>query len=122
VSPDGYLTIVDRKKDVIVSGGENISSVQVEHALAAHPAVFEVAVVGVPDERWGEVPRAYVALRPGVDAPTEAELIEWVRSQLARYKAPKSVVFVDELPKGGTGKILKHELRSRYLSDVDPHR
>ena len=112
VSPDGYLTIVDRKKDVIVSGGENISSVQVENALAAHPAVFEVAVVGVPDERWGEVPRAYVTLRPGVDAPTEAELIEWVRSQLARYKAPKSVVFLDELPKGGTGKILKHQLRA----------
>ena len=111
VSPDGYLTIVDRKKDVIVSGGENISSVQVENALAAHPAVFEVAVVGVPDERWGEVPRAYVTLRPGVDAPSEAELIDWVRSQLARYKAPKSVVFLDELPKGGTGKILKHQLR-----------
>ena len=111
VSPDGYLTIVDRKKDVIVSGGENISSVQVENALAAHPAVYEVAVVGVPDERWGEVPRAYVTLRAGAPAPTEEELIEWVRSQLARYKAPKSVVFVDELPKGGTGKILKHQLR-----------
>jgi len=114
VSPDGYLTIVDRKKDVIVSGGENISSVQVENAIAEHPAVYEVAVVGVPDERWGEAPRAYVALKPGASpAPTEGELIAWVQARLARFKAPKSVVFVDELPKGGTGKILKHELRSR---------
>ncbi|HYD09321.1 MAG TPA: long-chain-fatty-acid--CoA ligase [Acidimicrobiales bacterium] len=114
VSPDGYLTIVDRKKDVIVSGGENISSVQVENALAEHPAVYEVAVVGVPDERWGEVPRAYVALKPGASpAPSDTELVEWVQARLARWKAPKSIVFVDELPKGGTGKILKHVLRHR---------
>jgi fatty-acyl-CoA synthase len=112
VSPDGYLTIVDRKKDVIVSGGENVSSVQVENAIAEHPAVFEVAVVGMPDERWGEVPRAWVALKPGASA-TEDELIAWVRDRLAHFKAPKQVVFVDELPKGGTGKILKQELRTR---------
>ena len=110
VAPDGYLTIVDRKKDVIVSGGENVSSVQVEHAIAAHPAVLEVAVVGMPDERWGEVPQAWVALRPGASA-TERELVDWVRARLAHFKAPKQVVFVDELPKGGTGKILKQELR-----------
>ena len=112
VDPDGYLTIVDRRKDVIVSGGENVSSVQVENVLAEHPAVLEVAVVGMPDERWGEVPRAWVALRPGASA-TEGELIAWVRARLAHFKAPKEVVFLDELPKGGTGKILKHDLRTR---------
>ena len=111
VDPDGYLTIVDRKKDLIVSGGENVSSVQVENALAAHPAVLEVAVVGMPDERWGEVPHAYIALRAGHEA-TERELIDWVRERLAHFKAPKRVTFVDELPKGGTGKILKQVLRN----------
>jgi len=110
VDPDGYITIVDRAKDVIVSGGENISSVEVEHALASHPAVREVAVVGVPDERWGEVPRAFVSLvAPG--AAGEPELIAWVRDRLAHFKAPKSVVVLDELPKGGTGKIQKQPLR-----------
>ena len=112
VDPDGYLTIVDRKKDLIVSGGENVSSVQVENALAAHPAVLEVAVVGMADERWGEVPHAYVTLRTGAVA-TEGELIDWVRERLAHFKAPKRVTFLDELPKGGTGKILKQELRAR---------
>jgi len=112
VDPDGYLTIVDRKKDVIVSGGENISSVEVEKAIAAHPAVAEVAVVGVPDERWGEVPRAFVSLKPGAAPLTEREVIGWVQERLARFKAPKSVVFLPELPKGGTGKIQKTELRA----------
>jgi fatty-acyl-CoA synthase len=110
VDADGYLTIVDRAKDVIVSGGENISSVEVEHALASHPAVREVAVVGVPDERWGEVPRAFVSLvSPG--AVDEAALIAWVRGRLAGFKVPRSVVVLDELPKGGTGKIQKQPLR-----------
>jgi fatty-acyl-CoA synthase len=112
VDPDGYITIVDRKKDLIISGGENVSSVQVEHALCAHPAVLESAVVGVPDERWGEVPKAFVALRPGA-AATEAELIEWVRQRLAHFKAPREVEVLPELPKGGTGKIRKHDLRRR---------
>ena len=112
VRPDGYLQIVDRKKDIIVSGGENVSSVQVESALMSHPAVLECAVVGMPDERWGEVPRAWVTLRPGMEA-SERELIDWVRERLAHFKAPKQVVFVEELPKGGTGKILKAELRDR---------
>ena len=116
VDPDGYLTIVDRKKDVIVSGGENVSSVQVENAIAEHPAVLEVAVVGMPDERWGEVPRAYVTLRTGAEA-SEAELIDWVRERLAHFKAPKRVTFLDELPKGGTGKILKQTLREAARSD-----
>ena len=113
VRPDGYLEIVDRRKDIIVSGGENVASVEVEHALAAHPSVLEVAVVGVPDERWGEVPRAFVALRAGAPAVTEADLIAFARDRLAHFKAPKSVVFLDELPKGGTGKIQKGLLRDR---------
>jgi fatty-acyl-CoA synthase len=112
VAPDGYLTIVDRLKDVIVSGGENIASVEVEKPLAAHPAVAEVAVVGVPSERWGEVPKAWVALRPGQQATAE-ELTEWVRGRLARFKAPKTVAFLPELPKLGSGKIAKGDLRRR---------
>jgi len=111
VDPDGYLTIVDRAKDLIVSGGENIASVEVEHALQAHPAVREAAVIGVPDDRWGEVPRAFVSLVPGADAD-EAELIAWVRDRLAGFKVPKAVVVLAELPKGGTGKVQKQTLRS----------
>lgn len=112
VDADGYVQIVDRRKDVIVSGGENVATPEVERALAAHPAVREVAVVGMPDERWGEVPAAFVALRDG-SAATEAELVEWVRDRLAHFKAPKRVVFVDALPTGGTGKVSKPELRRR---------
>jgi fatty-acyl-CoA synthase len=114
VDAQGYVTIVDRRKDVIVSGGENIASVEVEKAIAAHPAVREVAVVGVPDDRWGEVPRAYVSVRDGLEAPppSEAELIAWVRDRLAHFKAPKSIVFLDDLPKGGSGKVLKQVLRA----------
>jgi fatty-acyl-CoA synthase len=111
VDAEGYLTIVDRAKDLIVSGGENIASVEVEHALIAHPAVREAAVVGVPDERWGEVPRAFVSLVDGA-AADEAELVAWVRSRLAGFKVPKSIVVLDELPKGGTGKIQKQVLRA----------
>jgi fatty-acyl-CoA synthase len=111
VDAEGYVTIVDRLKDIIISGGENISSVQVEAVLSAHPSVFEVAVVGMADERWGEVPRAFVSLRPGADPVTEAELIEWVRDRLAHFKAPKRIDFRAELPKGGTGKIMKSQLR-----------
>ena len=112
VDADGYLTIVDRKKDIIVSGGENVSSVQVEKAIAAHPDVVEVCVVGVPDERWGEAVKAWVALRPGSTAG-EADLAAWVRERLAGFKVPKHWTFLDELPKGGTGKILKADLRAR---------
>lgn len=110
VDADGYLTIVDRVKDLIISGGENVASVEVEHALAAHPAVREVAVVGVPDERWGEVPRAYVSLMDGAIAD-EVALTEWVRARLAGFKVPRSIVILDDLPKGGTGKIQKQVLR-----------
>jgi fatty-acyl-CoA synthase len=113
VDHDGFVTIVDRRKDVIVSGGENISSVQVEHALCTHPAVLEAAVVGVVDDRWGQVPRAFVALRAGASA-TEAELIDWVRERLAHFKAPKRVDVLPELPKSGTGKIEKARLREDH--------
>jgi len=110
VDTDGYLTIVDRAKDVIVSGGENIASVEVEQALESHPAVREAAVVGVADQRWGEVPRAFVSVVPGMDVD-EADLIAWVRTRLAAFKAPRSVVILAELPKGGTGKLQKQTLR-----------
>jgi fatty-acyl-CoA synthase len=110
VDADGYVTIVDRRKDLIVSGGENIASVEVEAALLAHPAVREASVVGMPDERWGEVPAAFVSLRPGATA-TEPELVAWVQSRLARFKAPKQITVLDDLPKTGTGKISKPLLR-----------
>jgi fatty-acyl-CoA synthase len=115
IDAEGYVTIVDRKKDIIISGGENVSSVQVESVLASHPSVYEVAVVAMPDERWGEVPRAFVSLRPGSGPVTEADLIEFVRERLAHFKAPKRIDFRDELPKGGTGKIMKNELRKESL-------
>ena len=104
-------SIVDRKKDLIISGGENISSVEVEQALCGHPAVLEAAVVGMPHERWGEVPRAFVTLRPAAEAVEAAELEAFVAERLAKFKVPKRIDVVDELPKGGSGKILKNELR-----------
>ena len=109
---DGYLTIVDRLKDMIVSGGENIASSEVERVLYEHDAVAEVAVVGRPDERWGEVPVAYVALRPGARATPE-ELIEHCRGQLARFKVPRDVRTIDALPRNPSGKVLKRELRDQ---------
>lgn len=111
VHPDGYLQIVDRKKDIIISGGENVSSVEVEGVLYQHPAVLEAAVVGTPDPKWGEVPKAYVVLRPGRTATAE-ELIRFCRDRLAHFKAPKAVEFVSELPKTATGKTQKFLLRS----------
>jgi fatty-acyl-CoA synthase len=112
VRPDGYLQIVDRKKDLIISGGENIATPEVEHALCEHPAVREAAVVGRADDRWGEVPFAYVSLHAGASAD-EGELIGFVRERLAHFKAPKGVVILPELPKVGTGKIDKGGLRTR---------
>jgi len=110
VAPDGYLQLVDRKKDLIVSGGENISSVEVERALLAHEAVAEAAVVGVPDPKWGEVPRAFVTLVAGAEADG-AGLREFVRQRLAHYKAPREVLIIEALPVGGTGKVQKQRLR-----------
>jgi fatty-acyl-CoA synthase len=115
---NGYILIVDRKKDIIVSGGENISSLEVEKAMAAHPAIYEVAVIPVPDERWGEAPKALVVLKPGASA-TADELLEFVRGRLAHYKCPRSLEFMDALPKTGTGKILKKELRKKYWSGTE---
>jgi len=113
IDKDGYLLIVDRKKDIIVSGGENISSLEVEKTIMAHPVVLEAAVIPVPVEKWGEVPKALVVLKPGAQA-SESELIEFCRSRLAHYKCPRSVEFFDSLPKTGTGKILKKDLRKKY--------
>lgn len=113
LNQDGYLLIVDRKKDIIVSGGENISSLELEKAILAHPAVLEVAVIPVPDQKWGEVPKALVILKPDA-AATESELTEFCRSRLAHYKCPRSFEFVDALPKTGTGKVLKKDLRKKY--------
>jgi fatty-acyl-CoA synthase len=111
VHPDGYAEIRDRIKDVIISGGENISSVEVEGTLLRHPAVQEAAIVGLPDERWGETPQAFVVLRDGQVA-TEDEIIAFARERLAHFKAPRGVTFVTELPKTATGKIQKYVLRS----------
>jgi fatty-acyl-CoA synthase len=110
--PDGYVEIRDRLKDMIISGGENISSIEVEHALAAHPDVVEVAVVGVADDVWGEVPKAYVVLRAGATVGTD-DIREAARTRLARHKVPKVLEFVDTLPKTATGKVQKHVLRER---------
>ena len=120
-----YLLIVDRQKDVIISGGENISSLEIEKVIAAHPAVYETAVVAVPDDKWGEVPKAFIVLKPGVLKPgqtlTEAELQTHVRGHLAGFKVPKSVEIRDELPKGATGKILKRALRDPYWEGMEKH-
>jgi fatty-acyl-CoA synthase len=109
--PDGYIQLKDRSKDIIISGGENISSIEVEDALYKHPAVAVAAVVAKPDEKWGETPCAFVELRPGMSATAE-ELITWCKQHLAGYKVPRHVVF-DELPKTSTGKIQKHVLRAK---------
>jgi fatty-acyl-CoA synthase len=109
VHPDGYLELRDRSKDIIISGGENISTIEVEQALASHPAVAEVAVIGVPHDRWGEVPAAFVTLRAGSEATAE-DLIEHALARIARFKAPKHVVF-GPLPKTSTGKVQKFRLR-----------
>ena len=110
VHPDGYVEIRDRFKDVIISGGENISSVEVEGVLMRHPAVLEVAVVGVPDEQWGETPHAFVVTADGGSVTAEA-LIAWARDMMAHFKVPRHVSFVDQLPKTATGKIQKYVLR-----------
>ncbi|HUN33783.1 MAG TPA: long-chain-fatty-acid--CoA ligase [Trebonia sp.] len=110
VHPDGYVEIRDRIKDVIISGGENISSVEVEGALLRHPAVAEAAIVGLPSDKWGESPHAFVVLLPGASA-TDHEIREFLRTSIAHFKVPHGVTFVDELPKTATGKIQKYVLR-----------
>jgi fatty-acyl-CoA synthase len=115
VHPDGYIEIRDRFKDIIISGGENISSVEVEATLLRHPAVMEAAVVGFPDERWGESPHAFVVVRPGATA-TDADLRRFARAQLAHFKVPSVFHFIDALPKTATGKIQKYVLRGTASS------
>jgi fatty-acyl-CoA synthase len=111
---DGYIELRDRKKDIIISGGENISTIEVEHTLVKHPAVLECAVVAMPHEKWGEVPKAFVALRPGAQA-SERELIDFCRERLAHFKCPKAIEF-SELPRTSTGKIQKFRLREKEWS------
>nr|WP_218680937.1 AMP-binding protein [Rhodococcus qingshengii] len=107
---DGYVQLLDRAKDVVVSGGENISTIEVEQALLSHPAVIEAAVIGVPDDRWGERPKAFVTVVPG-DEVDEAALLAHVKTRIASYKAPREIEVVTGLPKTSTGKIRKHDLR-----------
>jgi fatty-acyl-CoA synthase len=114
--PDGYVQVKDRAKDIIISGGENISSIEVEEALYRHPAVAVVAVIAMPDEKWGEVPCAFVELRPDAEV-TEAELIAFTRTKIAGYKAPKRIVF-GEVPKTSTGKLQKAKLRATVREAV----
>jgi fatty-acyl-CoA synthase len=114
----GNIHIVDRKKDVIISGGENISSPEIEDALYKHPAVLECAVIGVPSEKWGETPKALIVLRDGQQA-TEAEIIEFSRSQIAHFKCPTSVDFVEALPRTATGKLQKFVLREKYWAGAE---
>ncbi len=116
IDENGYLTISDRKKDVIITGGENVSSIEVEDAVFSHPAVAEVAVIGVPDEKWGEKVTALIVLAEGESA-TEDEIISHVRSKLAGYKTPKAVEFREEIPRTATGKIQKFKLREEFWKD-----
>ena len=115
IHPDGYIEIRDRAKDIIISGGENISTIEVENTLAAHPDIAEAAVVSRPDEKWGEVPVAFVNPKPGSKPLTGEDVIRFCRERLAHYKAPKEVIF-EPLPRTSTGKIQKFALRERMWS------
>jgi fatty-acyl-CoA synthase/long-chain acyl-CoA synthetase len=116
---DGYLYVVDRVKDMIISGGENIYCAEVENALAAHPGIAEVALIGVPDPRWGETPLAVVVARDPAAAPTEAEIEAFAREHLAAYKRPRHVRWVDALPRNPGGKVVKKILRERFAGVAD---
>ncbi|MFZ9894991.1 MAG: class I adenylate-forming enzyme family protein, partial [Burkholderiaceae bacterium] len=110
---DGYLYIHDRVKDMIVSGGENVYPAEVENVLMSHPAIADVAVIGVPDEKWGETPKAVVVRKPGVEV-SEQEIIDFARERLAKFKCPTSVDWIEALPRNPSGKILKKDLREPY--------
>ncbi len=116
--PDGYIQLRDRSKDIIISGGENISTIEVEQAIMSHPAVLEAAVVAVPHEKWGERPKGFVILKPGASV-AENDLIEHVKGTIARFKAPDEIDFLEALPKTSTGKIQKYVLREREWADHD---
>jgi fatty-acyl-CoA synthase len=115
--PDGSIELRDRKKDIIISGGENISTIEVEQAVVSHPAVLECAVIAIPDERWGEVPKAFVTLKPGRELTAE-ELVAHCRTRLPGFKTPKAIEF-GELPKTSTGKVQKFVLRDREWGSRD---
>jgi acyl-CoA synthetase (AMP-forming)/AMP-acid ligase II len=115
---DGYVFIHDRVKDMIITGGENVYPAEVENAIFGHPGVADVAVIGVPDERWGEAVKAVVVKKAGAD-PTPAEIIAWARERIAAYKAPKSIDFIAALPRNASGKILRRELREPYWQGHD---
>ncbi len=115
---DGYAKLVDRAKDIVISGGENISTVEVEAALMAHPAIVDAAVIGIPDDKWGETPKAFVVTDPSYEV-TAIEIIEHVRVHIARYKAPSAVEFLDALPRTSTGKVQKYELREKEWAGQD---
>ena len=121
IDDDGYLTIVDRLNDVVITGGENVYPAEVEAVLASHPQVADVAVVAVPDDRWGETVHAVVVAAPGFDAPgfDAAGLVDWARERLAGFKCPKVVEFRDELPRTATGKLQKFRLRAPYWEGRD---
>lgn len=118
IDEEGYVLIVDRAKDMILTGGENVASAEIERVLYGHPAVLECAVIAVPDDKWGEAAKAIVTLKPGYQA-READLLNHCRQHLGGFKVPKSVEFLDSLPKGGTGKILKKVLREKYWAGRD---
>jgi long-chain acyl-CoA synthetase len=118
VDRDGYVYLHDRKKDMIVSGGENVYPIEVENVLMTHPTVDDVAIIGVPDVKWGEAVKAIVVPAAGT-APTEAELIAYARERLAGFKLPKSVDFAETLPRNPSGKLLKRELREPHWAGVD---
>jgi acyl-CoA synthetase (AMP-forming)/AMP-acid ligase II len=107
---EGYLYILDRKKDLIISGGENIASPEVERVIYELPAVLEAAVVGIPHPKWLEVPKAFVVLKPGATL-TEEEILQHCRQKLAKFKVPKAIEFIDQLPRNPSGKVLKRRLR-----------
>lgn len=113
IDEDGYIYIAGRKKDIIVSGGVNIASVEIEEVLCTHPAVSQCAVIGVPDERWGETPKAVVVLKEGMHA-TEKDIMDFCKQNLASFKKVTSVEFVDSLPMTPSGKILKRQIREKY--------
>jgi long-chain acyl-CoA synthetase len=115
---EGYVYIHDRVKDMIVSGGENVYPAEVENVLMAHPAVADVAVIGVPHERWGETAKAIIVKRAGVDA-SEADIIAYCVERLAKFKCPTSVTWIDVLPRNPTGKILKKDLRAPYWAGME---
>jgi len=119
IDSDGYVYVTDRIKDMIISGGENIYPAEIERVLAEHPALQDVAVIGVPDERWGEVPKAVVVLKAGATLADPNELVAWCRERLAAYKCPKTVDVVAELPRNPTGKVLKRDLRKPYWEGRD---